>query len=75
MLADNKLALNAGWDQDILATELQGLTDMDFDLTLTGFELGDIDIILDAANDKTADGGPEDAKPEGVGRAAGLPPW
>ena len=34
VLADNKLALNAGWDQEILAIELQGLVDDDFDVTL-----------------------------------------
>ena len=32
VLADNKLALNAGWDRDVLAIELQGLTDLDFDM-------------------------------------------
>src|SRR5712672_3673907 len=37
VLADNKLALNAGWDNEILATELQALIDIDFDLSLTGF--------------------------------------
>nr|MCU0886122.1 ParB/Srx family N-terminal domain-containing protein [Beijerinckiaceae bacterium] len=36
VLADNKLALNAGWDMDMLAIELQGLIDLDFDLQLTG---------------------------------------
>jgi ParB-like chromosome segregation protein Spo0J len=35
VIADNKLALNAGWDQEILAIELQGLIDLEFDLTLT----------------------------------------
>ena len=37
VLADNKLALNAGWDQELLAIELQGLIDLDFDVELTGF--------------------------------------
>ena len=37
VLADNKLALNAGWDQEMLAIELQTLIDLDFDVTLTGF--------------------------------------
>ena len=32
VLADNKLALNAGWDRVVLAIELQGLTDLDFDM-------------------------------------------
>src|SRR3954469_11025341 len=39
LIADNKLALNAGWDQEILAIELQALVELDFDLTLTGFSL------------------------------------
>ena len=36
-LADNKLALNAGWDDALLAFELRGLAEWDFDLSLTGF--------------------------------------
>jgi hypothetical protein len=43
VLADNKLALNAGWDSEILAIELQALIDLDFDVTLTGFSLAEID--------------------------------
>jgi ParB family chromosome partitioning protein len=42
-LADNKLALNASWDDDLLRTELADLRDVGFDLALTGFgedELG-----------------------------------
>lgn len=39
VLADNKLALNAGWDADLLAIELQGLIDLDFDLSITGFSM------------------------------------
>ena len=45
ILADNKLALNAGWDNDMLRVELEDLKDSDFDLNLTGFsddELKDI---------------------------------
>ena len=38
-LADNKLALNAGWDQELLALELQELIDLDFEVELTGFML------------------------------------
>jgi len=49
MLADNKIALNAGWDMDILATELADLSSagVDLDIDLTGFEMGEIDVILD----------------------------
>ena len=53
VLADNKLALNAGWNPDILAVELQDLIEMDVALELTGFETAQIDIILDAASEKT----------------------
>ena len=35
VIADNKLALNAGWDQDLLAIELQALIDLEFDVELT----------------------------------------
>jgi DNA modification methylase len=47
VLADNKLAQKAGWDADILAIELQDLIDLDFDIELTGFETGEIDVLLD----------------------------
>lgn len=55
VLADNKLALNAGWDQEILALELQGLIDIDFDLSVTGFSVGEIDLVLDAAKESAPD--------------------
>lgn len=49
VLADNKLALNAGWDRDQLAVELQGLIDLDFEVELTGFSVAEIDFALVAA--------------------------
>jgi ParB-like chromosome segregation protein Spo0J len=45
IIADNKLALNAGWDEEMLALELGELGDLDFDLSLIGFdesELGNL---------------------------------
>lgn len=45
VLADNKLADLAGWDREILATELQGLIDLDFEVELTGFTTAAIDLI------------------------------
>src|ERR1044072_8008155 len=41
-LADNKLALNAGWDTDILALEIAELQEIGFDLDLTGFSPAEI---------------------------------
>ena len=48
IIADNKLAENAGWDKDILKIELEYLMnlDLDFDATITGFELPEIDLII-----------------------------
>jgi DNA modification methylase len=56
VLADNKLAQNAGWDREILAIELQGLIDLDFDVELTGFTLAEVEIVLDEARDSAVDG-------------------
>jgi DNA modification methylase len=66
MLADNKLALYAGWDPELLAQELQELIDIDFDIDLTGFSLAEIDVILDDAREADPDtrDAPEDAVPE-----------
>jgi hypothetical protein len=46
ILADNKLALNAGWDVDLLRVEFSDLGAMDFDLGLTGFSADEIGIYL-----------------------------
>jgi hypothetical protein len=47
IIADNKLALNAGWDEELLGLELADLREDGFDLELTGFdgdELGQFDV-------------------------------
>tara|TARA_R110000737_G_C14569045_1_gene483763 strand:- start:839 stop:1384 length:546 start_codon:yes stop_codon:yes gene_type:complete len=46
ILADNKLALNAGWDEDLVRIELQELNDFDFDATLTGFTNDELDAMF-----------------------------
>ena len=46
IVADNAIALKAGWDRETLAIELQGLIDLGFDVELTGFEPAEIDLIL-----------------------------
>jgi DNA modification methylase len=56
VLADNKLALNAGWDRELLAIELQGLIDIDFDVELTGFSPAEIDLVLDEAREGSPNG-------------------
>jgi DNA modification methylase len=50
-LADNKIALNAGWDENLLATELEFLADLqiDLDVSITGFDTVEIDSIIASA--------------------------
>jgi DNA modification methylase len=65
VLADNKLAEKAGWDRELLAIELQGLIELDVDIELTGFEMAEIDLIVEEAREASGDAsGPEDAVPE-----------
>lgn len=54
-IADNRLAERAGWDTSILAVELQHLLSIDtkFDVTITGFEMPEIDLLLSAPTDKS----------------------
>ena len=62
VLADNKLALNAGWDEDLLALELDALMqieDLEFDIGVIGFSIGEIDGLIEAASPEE-DGDPED---------------
>ena len=63
ILADNKLAEKAGWDPEILKIELQHLTslDLDFDVTVTGFEMAEIDVLL---SDAVPEADPADEVPE-----------
>jgi len=55
VIADNKLALNAGWDRSLLAIELQALIDLDFDVDITGFSLAEIEVVLDEALESSPD--------------------
>ncbi len=47
ILADNKLAENAGWDREVLAIEMQGLIDLDFEIELLGFSAAEIDFTIE----------------------------
>lgn len=65
VIADNKLAENAGWDRGLLALEIQGLIEVDplFDIEMTGFAMGEIDVLIGeqavAADRAAADRQPE----------------
>jgi len=47
VIADNKLALNAGWDDQALQAELERLKELDFDLELTGFDPDELAKLLE----------------------------
>ena len=57
IIADNKLALDAGWDEAILATELQFLVsaDIDVDVSLTGFAGAEIDLLIENLDDSDSE--------------------
>lgn len=46
VIADNKLAMNAGWNEELLASELASLHDVGYDLSLTGFSDDELDDLL-----------------------------
>lgn len=64
ILADNQLALNAGWDTDLLRGELQDLAEQDFDLSLIGFSDDELADLLPDIEELPPEGADEDAAPE-----------
>jgi len=71
VIADNRLALDAGWDEEMLALELAELSEAGFDLALTGFEDAEIKALLadeegaqDTGQDPEAEDAEEDAADE-----------
>lgn len=60
VIADNKLALNAGWDTEMLVNELRDLEGMDIDLALTGFSADELNDMLAVKEEGLTD---EDAAP------------
>lgn len=69
VLADNKIALDASWDDDILRAELAALSQTDFDVTLTGFNDAEILKIIqaDLSNESSeTSGGGSDADEEQI---------
>ena len=55
ILADNRLALSAGWDEELLALEFAELKDLGFDVELTGFDAEEIEKLFAADADKVQD--------------------
>ena len=65
VLADNKLALNAGWDEELLALELKELSqaDLDFSLDITGFSIAEVDSLIEGLSPEEAGDPADDALP------------
>lgn len=65
VIADNKLALNAGWNEELLAAELHALNGEGFELALTGFDEAELDLLMAPLDDAGADAdGASDADPD-----------
>jgi DNA modification methylase len=71
VLADNRLAEQAGWDKGVLRHELEVLIDLDFDIELTGFTTADIDSLIETIDE--ADPNSEDNRPEYRTKAVSRP--
>lgn len=72
VLADNRLALDAGWDEELLALELSALRADDFDLDLLGFDAREIEDLLDGSTGTDGQTDP-DAVPEPLPEAISKP--
>lgn len=64
VIADNKIALNAGWDEEMLALEMKELGDLDFDLDLLGFSLDELKELEAFGEPKSSGNTDEDEVPE-----------
>src|SRR5581483_2643316 len=73
VLADNKLALNAGWDEEMLRVELESLKEDDFNLDLVGFTNEELDDLLHDPEDTREGLTDEDAAPEPQETAVTVP--
>jgi len=75
IIADNRLAEKAGWDNETLAIELQILTEIDFDLdrdfdiSITGFEMPEIDVLIEGLAPEPEKADPADDVPKITGPA------
>jgi DNA modification methylase len=71
VIASNALAERAGWDKSVLAIEFQHLSQIDlgFELDVTGFTIGEIDIVIGQADQEETAADPADEVPAVAGKA------
>jgi DNA modification methylase len=73
IIADNRLALNAGWDEEMLRVELAALEEEGFDLDLVGFSDEELEDLLRESETETAGNTDDDAVPETEEAAVTVP--
>ncbi|MFN7939148.1 MAG: site-specific DNA-methyltransferase [Bryobacteraceae bacterium] len=73
VIADNRLALNAGWDEEMLRVELDALREDEFNLELLGFEVDELEALLDEPETENAGNTDDDAVPETPETAVTVP--
>lgn len=75
VIADNRLAELAQWDKETLAIELQGLSELSFDIEIIGFETAEIDLLLSEATeaDPASSAELEDQSPAPAANAVSAP--
>ena len=66
ILADNRMAEDAGWDEEMLRVEIEALQEQSFDLSLTGFDTDDLAKLLAGAEEEHDDDFDEDAALEAL---------
>ena len=70
VIADNRLPEQAVWDFDLLRGHFQGLIDLDFDVELTGFSTGEVDLLVDGSPKHTTCDPADDLRDLAPARAA-----
>ena len=73
VIADNRLAQNAGWDEEMLRVELEALRESEFNLDLLGFDDQELDALLAETDTEAAGNTDDDAVPETPDVSVTLP--
>ena len=72
VIADNKLALNAGWDDELLAAEISDLRDLAFDIDLIGFDAAELTSLLGGPDAMTGEDDVPDVPEDPISRSGDL---
>ena len=73
VIADNRLALDAGWDEELLSLELAELSEAGYDLTMTGFSNEEIEELLVGAEQALQEDAPAEAEDDAADEVPDAP--